>query len=374
MSSYNIAELNRALEEGSVDEQSKVMRNICPCRSHVQDMPLWRKVFQAAHEPRTRVKIPAIHAIATLLRLAKKSRQWRVVLKELSAELDAVFSDPDACKLLRQQIQHDAKATGDLTPAANCKMLRRFVELNTPSQLAAGLNKMLGLRLSEGVNPGHPGLMRLWRWHHHRITFQPERGTDPNEFLKKARQWLPEFFRDANIDREKLALSRPQPKVTTELPAQEHSKIKPHEEALGCLESSNTKRRVRGLKRLTEMKVPDLFDWCLLFMEDESRDVRVAALQGMIHCDEIDCSVLKPFVDSDDDRIRAAATAALARHDGQRTTRWVEQGLKDPSATVRLETAALMGRLDRKANRTLFEIALHDPNPCVVRFAQKSKS
>jgi len=111
-----------------------------------------------------------------------------------------------------------------------------------------------------------------------------------------------------------------------------------------------------------------------LFMEDESRDVRVAALQGMIHCDEIDCSVLKPFVDSDDDRIRAAATAALARHDGQRTTRWFEQGLKDPSATVRLETAALMGRLDRKANRTLFEIALHDPNPCVVRFAQKSKS
>ncbi len=372
MPSYNIAELNRALEEGSCEEQSKVMRNICPCRSHVLDMPLWRKVFQAAHEPRTRVKAPAIHAIATLLRLAKKSQRWRAILKELSAELDAVFSDPEACRLLRQQIQHDAKSADGLTPAAHCKKLKRIVELNTPHELADWVNERLGLRLPEGVNPRHPGLIRLWRWHHHRITFQPERGTDPNEFLKKAQQWLPEYFRHANVDLRKMASGNQRPKVEKEIQTQEPPKIKPHEVAIDCLESSNTKRRVRGLKRLTEMKVPDLFDWCLLFLEDESRDVRVAALHGMVHCDEIDCSVLKPLIESDDDRIRAAATAALAKHDSRGTVRWFELGLKDPSATVRLETAALMGRLDRKANRNLFEIALHDPNPCVVRFARKS--
>ena len=175
MPSHKISELIRALEEGSCDDQSKAMRSICPCRSNVQDIQVWRKVFQAAHQPGRRVKGPAIHAIVTLLRSAKKSRRWRTVLKSLSVELDTVLSDPEACKFLRRQIQHDAKAAGGLTPAAHCKKLRRILELNTP-------NELLGHRRSEGVNPRHPGLLRLWRWHHHRITFQPERRTKPKEF------------------------------------------------------------------------------------------------------------------------------------------------------------------------------------------------
>ncbi len=366
-----IPELIHALEEGSCDKRSMVMRSICPCRSHVQDIQLWRKVFQAVHQPGKRVKGPALHAIATLLQRAEKSQRWRAVLKDLSTELNSVMSDPEACKLLRQQVQHDAKVAGGLTPAAHCKKVRRILELNTPNELVDWVNALLGHRQPGGVNPRHPGLLRLWRWHHHRITFQPERGTDPNEFLKKARQWLPEFFRNADVDLGKLELSRPPPKAKKEMPAQELPKAEPHEEALDCLESSNTKRRVRGLKRLSELKVPDLFEWCLLFLDDESRDVRVAALQGMIHCDEIDCSILEPFVESDDVRIRAAATAALARHGGQGATQWFKQGLKDPSATVRIETAALLGGIDREANRSLFEIALHDPNPCVVRFARR---
>ena len=138
------------------------------------------------------------------------------------------------------------------------------------------------------------------------------------------------------------------------------------------MESTNAKRRVRGLKRLAELKVADLFDWCLMFLEDESRDVRVAALQGMVHCDEIDRTVLAPLVDSDDVRIRASAVAVLARHGGGGAVRWFERGLKDPSACVRLETAALLDHLDQDANHSLFEIALHDPNPCVVRFARKA--
>jgi hypothetical protein len=118
------------------------------------------------------------------------------VLKDLADELDGVLSDPDACKLLRRQVQHNAKADGDLTPAAHCKKLRRIVELNTPKEVADRVNKLIGHRPPRGVNPSHPGLGRLWRWHQHRITFQPERRTDAKEFLKKAQQWLPEYFQD----------------------------------------------------------------------------------------------------------------------------------------------------------------------------------
>ena len=372
MPSNKISQLIHALEEGSCDERAKVLRDLCPCRNDIQDIHVWQKVFRAAHQPGTRVRGQAIHAIATLLQRAKTSGRWRAVLKDLAAELDKVLSDPEACKLLRRQVQHDAKAEGDLTPAAHCKKLRRIVELNTPHELADWVNELIGQRPPGGVNAHHPGLVRLWRWHQHRINFQPERRTDAKEFLKKAQRWLPEYFQDANVELEKLEFSRPQPKAKSEMPPPELSQVEPQEEALGCLESSNPKRRVRGLKRLAQMKVPELFDWCLMFLEDESKDVRVVALQGMINCDEIDPSILEAFVESDDVRIRAAAIAALARHGGGGAARWYEQGLKDPSACVRLETAALLGYLDRDANRSLFEIALHDPNPSVVHFAQKS--
>jgi hypothetical protein len=177
-------------------------------------------VFQAAHQPGTRVRGQAIHAIATLLQRSKTSRRWRAVLKALSAELDNLLSDSEACKLLRQQVQHDPKVAGDLTPAAHCRKLRRILELTTPNELADWVNELFGQRPSGGVNPRHPGLVRLWRWHVHRITFQPERRTDPKEFLQKARRWLPEYFRDANVELGKLEFSRLRPKAKSEMPAQ----------------------------------------------------------------------------------------------------------------------------------------------------------
>ena len=122
------------------------MRELCPCRNEVQDISVWQKVFQAAHQPGARVRGRAIHAIATLLQRAKTSGRWRAVLKDLADELDGVLSDPDACKLLRQQVQHNAKAEGNLTPAAHCKKLRRIVELKTPNEVADWVNKLLGHR------------------------------------------------------------------------------------------------------------------------------------------------------------------------------------------------------------------------------------
>jgi hypothetical protein len=372
MNSNKISQIIRALDEGTFGERSKAMQEVCPCRNDVQDRYVWNRVFQAAYEP-GKVRVRAIHAIATLLQRSKSSGRWRAVLKDFEDELDGVLSDPEACRLLRRQVQHDPKAEGDLTPAAQCKKLRQIVAMNTPAEVADWLNQLLGHEPAKGINPGQPGLMRLWRWHQHRITIQPLRRTDAGEFLKKAEQWLPDYFRDTTVDLGKLEVSHSRPKTRPEVaPPYETPNGELLKKALGWLESTNAKRRVRGLKRLAELKVSDLLDWCLMFLEDESRDVRVAALQGMIHCDEINRTVLAPLAESEDVRIRASALAVLARHGGEGAARWFELGLKDPSACVRLETAALLGRLDQEANHSLFEIALHDPNPSVVRYARKA--
>jgi HEAT repeat protein len=108
-----------------------------------------------------------------------------------------------------------------------------------------------------------------------------------------------------------------------------------------------------------------------MYLEDESTEVRVAALRTMIRCDEGDPEVIEPLADSADKRLRAAAIAALARHGGEDGAYWFAQGLKDPDACVRLETASLLTHLDPGEEREIFELALYDPNPQVSRVAQK---
>ena len=370
-SSERISGLFHVLEEGTNNQRSIALRSICPCRSHVTDPDIWREAFRAARQS-GKTRGQAIHSIVTLLQRAKKSRRWRALLRELSDELDELLSDPEACKSLRQQMQHDVEVAGGLTPAAHCRRLRRFIELTTPDELAAWVNDLLELRLPGIVQAGHPGLLRLWRWQMHRITYQPERGTDPCEFLRKAERWLPEYFRNANIDLNKLEFRRPRRSMSAKDPEPAGSKMREDEQALLFLDSSKPERRAKGLKRLAKLKVSDLFDWCALFLEDESRDVQVAALHAMIQCDEIDCGAIEKIAESKDDRIRAAATAVLARHGGPEAPRWFKQGLMDPSVCVRLETAALLRYLDRGTYRSLFEIALHDPNSMVVRLAQRA--
>jgi hypothetical protein len=68
-----ISQIIRTLDDDTCDERSKVMQELCPCRNDVQDISVWQKVFQAAHQPGTRVRGRAIHAIATLLKRAKTS-------------------------------------------------------------------------------------------------------------------------------------------------------------------------------------------------------------------------------------------------------------------------------------------------------------
>ena len=53
--------------------------------------------------------------------------------------------------------------------------------------------------------------------------------------------------------------------------------------------------------------------------------------------------------------------------------RWFDRGLKDPSPHVRREVARVLPHLDvmDDAHRRIFELALYDSNPDVVRLAEK---
>jgi len=140
---------------------------------------------------------------------------------------------------------------------------------------------------------------------------------------------------------------------------------------LECLESPKVKRRVRGLKILAEIGDPDLFEWCSVYLEDESVELVVAALHTMLHCTSIDQTSIKPFAGSENDRIRAAAIATLAKHSTEDKAHWCRLGLTDPSTCVRVETARNLPDLDPAQHRSVFSLALHDPNPEVARRAER---
>lgn len=244
----------------------------------------------------------------------------------------------------------------------------------SPKEFARWVNRLLGLRSYKGVGQRHPGIERLSRWVMNRLTTQPGRKVAPGELLPLARQWLPEFFEGVEIDPEQL---RGHSRVQT-IDVEAHAPVRqgdPREaEALDLLDASSPRRRARGLSILAEIEDPDLSDWCMMFLDDESTDVRIAALHAMLHCRQADPEVIVPLTESENKRIRAAAIAALAalaKHSGKAATEWFARGLKDPSPCVRLATASLLTELDPAEHRMVFELALYDPNPQIVHLAQK---
>ncbi|MCZ6679089.1 MAG: hypothetical protein O7E52_17790 [Candidatus Poribacteria bacterium] len=243
---------------------------------------------------------------------------------------------------------------------------------SAPEDLAAWVNELLGLKPYKGASRRHPGIDRLANWVVNRLTAATGGNQISNgELLQKARQWLPEFFRDVEIDPETLRVHRkiqgfelePEPAV---------AKIDPREEeAFDCLAASKPTRRIRGLKLLAELGDADLFDWCTMYFEDESQEVVIAALQTTLRCDGGDAEVIRPFAESEDKRVRAAAIAALAKHSDEEAPRWFERGLKDREACVRLQTATLLPQLNLTEHQDLFELALYDPNPEIKRLVRK---
>ena len=244
---------------------------------------------------------------------------------------------------------------------------------DTPEEIAAWVNRLLGLKPWKGVGRKHEGVARLSTWVRNRTADRPGRYVNPRELLDKCRQWLPEFFADVVVDPERLRAFR---KVKTIDVKAELSlpRVDPREtEAVECLENPRAKRRVRGLKVLADIDDPDLFEWCAIFLDDDSVTVREAALRTMLHCpdEDVDLALIEPLVESENKRVRAAAIAALARHAGDDAPRWFERGLKDPSPCVRTSAAAMLDHLDVDSHRPLFELALYDPNPQVARTARK---
>ena len=106
-------------------------------------------------------------------------------------------------------------------------------------------------------------------------------------------------------------------------------------------------------------------------LEDESINVKVAALRLMQQCPLIEKEPLVPLADSENKRIRAAAVAVLANHGIEDKEKWFRVGLTDPCPCVRVETARLLYELDPTAHKDLFKIALHDPNADVARRAER---
>ena len=243
----------------------------------------------------------------------------------------------------------------------------------TPDELAAWVNHILGLKPWKGVGRRHDGIQRLSSWVTARLGSQPRQRIQPTELLAKARQWLPDFFEDVQIDPEHLQVVG---HITTAQVAAQASfpeKDDREDEAVACLESPKATQRVRGLRTLARLLVPDLFEWCAIFLDDESVTVRETALQMMLRCatEEVTTALVVPLARSKNKRVRGAAIAALALHTGDDAPRWFERGLKDPSPCVRMKTAALLEELDPVEHRTIFELALYDPNPQVARTARK---
>ena len=255
-----------------------------------------------------------------------------------------------------------------------------FELLACPVALAQWINRQLGLYVHNGVSQNHWGIVRLAHWMNNRMQSGTGNRIDQQEFFAKGKQWLPTFFDRIpfspgvlpiqHLQNDTIALRVLYPDTTKKSvpPAKvdaDYAKV------VADIADRNPKRRIRGLQSLEKIGTEDLFDWCVLHLEDESVDVVCNALRIMQRCDEGYIAPILGHAESKNKRIRASALAALAKHASDDAERWFERGLKDSEACVRMEVARLLPMLDRIEYQTLFDIARHDPNPAVKRSAKK---
>ena len=255
-----------------------------------------------------------------------------------------------------------------------------FELLACPVALAQWINHQLGLYSHNGVSQNHWGVVRLAHWMNNRMQSGTGNRIDRQEFFIKGKQWLPAFFDRISFSPEVLPIQHLQNDsigVNVVYPDIQEKPVQPvkvdthYTKAITDISDQNPKHRIRGLQSLEKIGTADLFDWCVLHLEDESVDVICNALRTMQRCDDGYISPLLGYAESKNKRIRASALAALAKHAPDDAERWFERGLKDPEACVRMEVARLLPMLDRIEHRMLFDIARHDPNPAVKRSAKK---
>ena len=245
------------------------------------------------------------------------------------------------------------------------------VILNSTELIASWVSQILQGESYQNISPHHPGIDRLSRWVENRMNTGTDSAIRPKEFSQRLQQWLPNFFRGVKISPEDLRFDYSPEFVDFETEPSLEPVDSREENALDALADAKPKRRIRGLELLAQLEHEDLYEWCTLLLSDESMEVRIAALQTIVYCDDGDPEVLLPLAKSQNKRIRAAAIAALAKHAAQDAPRWFERGLKDREPCVRLETASLLPTLDVVEHREIFELALYDPNPAIKHLAEK---
>lgn len=245
------------------------------------------------------------------------------------------------------------------------------VILNSNELIVRWISQILQGESYENISPHHPGINRLARWVENRMKAGTDSAIRPKELSQRLQQWLPDFFRRVKITPKDLRFDYSPELVEFEIePSLEWVDLR-EENALEALAHAKPKRRIRGLELLAQFEHEDLYEWCTLLLSDESVEVRIAALQKIVHCDDGDIEAILPFAEAKNKRIRAAAIAALAKHAAEDAPRWFERGLKDREACVRLETASLLPTLDAIEHRQIFELALYDPNPAIKHLAEK---
>jgi len=247
------------------------------------------------------------------------------------------------------------------------------LEPATPADLARWLNEALGLRPWKGVRPRNPGVVRLSKWVINRVAERRGKYPSTRELFEMARRFLPEALKGCAFDEQRARIRRIEHvgKVTAQVGIEPSEPDPDEARIIDCLESVKPRRRVRGLELLKEREDSDLFDWCMMFMNDPAPQVRVASARLMAACPYIDPEILIPLVDSKDRLLRAAAVGTLASHLGKDEPEWLDLGLRDPAAHVRLAAAEQLGVLDRVKYRPIFDLALNDPNPKVEELARK---
>ena len=192
--------------------------------------------------------------------------------------------------------------------------------------------------------------MRLAKWVSHRSASSPKHKLTREEFLHRADQWLSGYFRKYNPDFTRVTADRWEDRDEDD-PAGPDETFDADEadDALDLLESDLAKDRVKALGMLADLGDPDLEEWCLFALEDESIDARLAALEILRSGENVDVESVEPFTESENKLERGAALRLLARLDDDSSNDWYRVGLGDPDPHVRIETARELRRLpDRR--------------------------
>ena len=188
--SKNTKQLLSAMQGGNNHARCEVLRELCPCRnSQVRDLAVWREIFRNAIEGDMHERHQAAHAIGTLMEKAQTSAGWREILGALEGELDRLMRDTRASRMLLGQMGAHRSAA-----LRTYRRRRKVLDLATPTELADWVNSHPQLARQQRVSSNDTGVRLLWRWMKHRVEFQPERGTQEDELIEKARRYLPQLF------------------------------------------------------------------------------------------------------------------------------------------------------------------------------------